>query len=164
MKKLFLCSVSKPRVGPINSFYFLSFTFKCGNIFAGICTLVLSLCWRHKSRHLQSSHEIIVQATEVAIDIISSNGLINGTYHLPYSAWLVNVRGCCLFTWPHCLVIQPALSAQLPCQPTCLVSPPALSAHLPCQPTTIFKRVGQSADVYTKLTTALMRGSEGMVY
>jgi hypothetical protein len=33
--------VSEPRVGPINN---KLFTFKCGNIFAGICTLVLSLC------------------------------------------------------------------------------------------------------------------------
>ncbi len=41
IKKLFLCSVSKPRVGPINSKHF---TFKCGNIFSGICTLFLSLC------------------------------------------------------------------------------------------------------------------------
>ncbi len=52
IKNLFLCSVSKPRVGPINSKHF---TFKCGNIFAGICCLVLSLwvkyvsyCWEPK--------------------------------------------------------------------------------------------------------------------
>jgi hypothetical protein len=46
MKKLFLCSVSKPRVGPINSYHF---TFKCGNIFAGICTLVISLWPVHQT-------------------------------------------------------------------------------------------------------------------
>jgi hypothetical protein len=40
IKKVFLCFVSKPRVGPINSYHF---NFKRGNIFAGICTLVLSL-------------------------------------------------------------------------------------------------------------------------
>ncbi len=42
IKKLFLCFVSKPRVGLMNSKHF---TFKWGNIFASICTLVLSL-WR----------------------------------------------------------------------------------------------------------------------
>ncbi len=41
IEKLFLCFVSKPRVGPINNKHN---TFKRGNIFAGICTLVLSLC------------------------------------------------------------------------------------------------------------------------
>jgi hypothetical protein len=41
IKKLFLCYVSKPGVGPINSQHN---NFKWGNIFAGICTLVLSLC------------------------------------------------------------------------------------------------------------------------
>jgi hypothetical protein len=40
IKKLFLCFVSKPRVGPINNKHN---NFKWGNIFAGICTLVLSL-------------------------------------------------------------------------------------------------------------------------
>jgi hypothetical protein len=39
--KLFLCCVSKPRVGPISSQYN---NFKSRNIFSGICTLVLSLC------------------------------------------------------------------------------------------------------------------------
>ncbi len=39
IKKVFLCFVSKPRVGPINSQHN---NFKRGNIFAGICTLVLS--------------------------------------------------------------------------------------------------------------------------
>ncbi len=38
IKKLFLCFVSKQRVGPINSQHN---NFKWGNIFAGICTLVL---------------------------------------------------------------------------------------------------------------------------
>ncbi len=41
IKKLFLRFASKPRVGPINSQYN---NFKRENIFAGICTLVLSLC------------------------------------------------------------------------------------------------------------------------
>ncbi len=41
IKKLFLCLVTKSRVGPINSQHI---NFKWGNIFAGICTLVLSLC------------------------------------------------------------------------------------------------------------------------
>ncbi len=41
IKKLFLCFVSKPRVGPIKSKYIY---FKCGNFFAGMHTLVLSLC------------------------------------------------------------------------------------------------------------------------
>ncbi len=41
IKKLFLCFVSKPKVGPINS---QCNNFKWGNIFATICTLVLSLC------------------------------------------------------------------------------------------------------------------------
>ncbi len=39
-KKLFLCYAAKPRVGPINSQHN---NFKWGNIFAGVCTLVLSL-------------------------------------------------------------------------------------------------------------------------
>jgi len=42
IKKLFLCFVSKPRVGPMNSKHF---TFKWWNMFVSICTLVLSL-WR----------------------------------------------------------------------------------------------------------------------
>jgi hypothetical protein len=40
-QKLFLCYVSKPRAGPISSPHN---NFKWGNIFAGVCTLVLSLC------------------------------------------------------------------------------------------------------------------------
>ena len=43
-KRLFLCFVSKPRVGPINSKHN---NFKWGNIFAGICTLVSSLIFMH---------------------------------------------------------------------------------------------------------------------
>ena len=42
IKKLFLCFLSKSRVGPINSKHN---NFKWGNIFASICTLVLSLCF-----------------------------------------------------------------------------------------------------------------------
>ncbi len=40
IKKLFLCIVSKPRVEPINSKHN---NFKGGTIFAGICTLVISM-------------------------------------------------------------------------------------------------------------------------
>jgi hypothetical protein len=40
IKKLFLCFVLKPRLGAINSKHN---NFKWGSIFAGICTLVLSL-------------------------------------------------------------------------------------------------------------------------
>jgi hypothetical protein len=45
IKKLFVCFVSKPRVGPINSKHN---NFKWGNIFAGICTLVVSL-WLYEA-------------------------------------------------------------------------------------------------------------------
>jgi hypothetical protein len=44
IKKLFICFVSKPRVGPINSQHK---KFKSGNIFAGICTLGFSMLVSH---------------------------------------------------------------------------------------------------------------------
>ena len=44
IKRLFLFFTSKPRVGPINSWHN---TFKWGNIFASICALVLSLCYKY---------------------------------------------------------------------------------------------------------------------
>ncbi len=57
INKLFLCFVSKPRVGPINS---KQNNFKWGNIFAGICTLVLSLWWWQTTPKWQTPWWVIV--------------------------------------------------------------------------------------------------------
>ncbi len=46
IKKLFLCFESRPRVGPINSQHI---NFKWGNIFAGICTILVLSIWFKES-------------------------------------------------------------------------------------------------------------------
>ncbi len=68
IKKLFLCFVSKPRVGPINRWHN---TFKWGNIFATICTLVLSL-WVEHSKVIHMSQLWVYKVKKNAVDKHSS--------------------------------------------------------------------------------------------
>ncbi len=79
MKKLFLCFVSKPRVGPINSKHF---TFNWGNFFAAICTLVLSLWFNHTKSYLYMGMILYLSITGMnQLKIMKNRSISNFILH-----------------------------------------------------------------------------------